>query len=245
MINMKIFLLIPILAFSLSCSATNNLDDNVPNVKPDSPRVAWDKDWWEKRHNAKIKQAKNAEIDLLMLGDSITHRWEMAGSAVWQQYYQDKNAFNLGFSGDKTEQVLWRLQNGAVDNMSPKLTVLMIGTNNTGQRMDPAEDTAKGISAIVSELRTRLPMSKILLLGIFPRNHSPNDEMRLRNQEINQLIRSLDDNKSVYFLNINEIFIDDKQILNQKLMPDLLHPNSEGYQRWAEAMAPTINRLMN
>jgi beta-glucosidase len=236
----KTLLIAPLLVVFLS-----HCDQHIQAVKPVKQNAPWTVDWWEPRHNEKLKQAKNTEIDLLMIGDSITHGWETTGVTVWQQYYQDKKAFNLGFYGDRTEHVLWRLQNGEVDGMSPKLTVLMIGTNNTGSRMDPAEHTAKGISAIVSELRTRLPMSKILLLGIFPRHYSPHSEMRLRNKEINQLISRLADGNSIYYQNINEIFLDDNQVLQEKLMPDFLHLNSLGYQLWAKAMTPTINRLMN
>jgi len=200
--------------------------------------------WWQKRYNEKILQAKESKIDLLMLGDSISHGWEKKGASVWSEFYQSRNAFNLGFSGDRTEHVLWRLRNGAVDNIQPKLTVLMIGTNNTGQRMDPAEHTAQGIKAIISELKIRLPHSKVLLLGVFPRQYSPHNEMRIRNKEINHLIENFKDEDHVYYLNINNIFLRDDNVMNKELMPDLLHPNKLGYQRWAEAIEPMINQLM-
>jgi len=201
-------------------------------------------EWWQKRHIEKILQAKKSKIDLLMLGDSISHFWEKRGASVWTEFYQSRNAFNLGFSGDRTEHVLWRLRNGAVENMQPKLTVLMIGTNNTGHRMDPAEHTAQGIKAIISELRTRLPHSKILLLGVFPRHYSPHNEMRIRNKDINNLIQSFKDEGHVYYLNINNIFLRNDNVMKEELMPDLLHPNASGYQLWAETMEPTINQLM-
>jgi len=238
----SVFLLMPLLVLSLvGCTIfgfqNNNLIESVIPVKKSSG-------WWELRHNEKINQAKNTEIDLLMIGDSITHGWENAGKEVWKEFYQDKNAMNLGFSGDRTEHVLWRIQNGAVHDVTPKLIVLMIGTNNTGHRMVPAGHTAKGISTIISELRIRLPMSKILLVGIFPRQHSSTNILRQRNNEVNQLISKLDDNEVVFYLNINEVFLDKNKILDTKIMPDLLHPSRLGYQLWAEAMTATINRLM-
>ena len=236
------FLLMPLLILSIASCVTSNLDISAPveSIKP----VKQSGGWWEPRHNEKIKQAKNTKVDLLMIGDSITHGWEKAGKDVWQQFYQDKNALNLGFSGDRTEHVLWRLQNGAVDGITPKLIVLMIGTNNTGYRRVPADYTVQGISEIVSELRIRLSMSKILMLAIFPREHSPKHVLRQRNKEVNQLISTLADNEIVHYLNINEIFLDNNQILRKETMPDLLHPNRLGYQLWAKAMAPTISQLM-
>ncbi len=229
----------------LGCTQTEQ-NSSLPlySINPVKQDASWAIEWWEKRHNEKIQKAKSTEIDLLMLGDSITHGWETSGATVWKEFYQLRKAFNLGFSGDRTEHVLWRLQNGAVDHMNPKLTVLMIGTNNTGHRMDPAEHTAEGVKAILSELRARLPASKILLLGIFPRHHSPDNEMRLRNEEINRLISNLEDDSVVYYLNINNIFLDKDGTLKNELMPDLLHPNNLGYQQWARAVEPTISRLM-
>lgn len=203
------------------------------------------KKWWDKRHNVKLQQAKERDIELLMIGDSITHSWEKKGAEVWQQYYQPRKAFNLGFSGDRTEHVLWRLQNGALDNLSPKLTVLMIGTNNTGHRMDPAQQTAGGIQSMLNEIRGRLPESKVLLLAIFPRHESPYNEMRLRNDEINRLIAEFADGEHIYYLNVNHVFLDAEGKLKQELMPDLLHPNALGYQAWAQAMEPTIRQLMH
>lgn len=212
------------------------------NAVPQS--ASWTKGWWKQRHAEKIQQANSAKVDLLMLGDSITHAWETTGAATWEKYYGQRNAFNLGFSGDRTEHVLWRLQNGAVDNLAPKLTVLMIGTNNTGYRMDPAGHTAKGIEAIVAEIRTRLPESKILILGIFPRHHSPHNEMRQRNDAINRQLARLENEPRVFFLDINDAFLDEQHNLRSELMPDLLHPSEAGYEAWARAMEPAIRRLM-
>lgn len=229
-----------------SCDQSfNSKNPPMDSINPVKQSDGWPEDWWEPRHQQKIAQAKRTQVDLLMLGDSITQGWENQGQAVWQQFYQSRNAFNLGFNGDRTEHVLWRLKHGAVDNMAPKLIVLMIGTNNTGHRMDPALHTANGITAIVNELRKKLPQSPILLLGIFPRNKSPYNEMRKRNDEINELVAKLEDKKFVHYLNINHIFLDENQTLHEDLMPDLLHPNELGYQRWAKAMEPMIQQLMH
>jgi beta-glucosidase len=213
-------------------------------VQPVEQTANWAAGWWGPRHEEKIEQARNADIDLLMLGDSITQGWEGPGAEVWQQYYQDRNGFNLGFGGDRTEHVLWRLRHGAVENMEPKLVVLMIGTNNTAHRMDPASYTAEGIQMIVAELRERLPSSKVLLLAIFPHHASPYNDMRERNEEINHLIASLADGETVHYLNLNQVFLDEGGALRTELMPDLLHPNAAGYAVWAEAMEPTLSKLL-
>ncbi|MFT7559745.1 MAG: beta-glucosidase [Flavobacteriales bacterium] len=213
-------------------------------LSPVVQNADWAVEWWQPRHEQKLTAALTSDIDLLMIGDSITHGWESGGSQVWQEYYQHRKAFNLGFSGDRTEHVLWRLQHGAVKGLKPKLTVLMIGTNNTGHHMDPAEFTAKGIEAIVDELRTRLPESKILILGIFPRHYSPFNEMRRRNDAINSNISNLDNGVDIFYRNLNSVFLDNNGTLSESIMPDLLHPNAMGYRIWAEAMEPTIKALL-
>lgn len=201
--------------------------------------------WWSDRHEAKLKSLGQQEkVDLLMIGDSITHGWEGAGKKVWQEYYAKRNAFNIGYSGDRTEHVIWRLQNGEVKDISPKLAVIMIGTNNTGHRKDPPKETAAGIKKIISELHVRLPKTKILLLGVFPRGATKDDPLRKINVGINDIIAKFDDGKKVHFLNINDEFLDDDGVLPKSVMRDLLHPGAAGYKMWAEAMEPSIKKLM-
>jgi beta-glucosidase len=115
------------------------------------------------------ERAKQGDVDLLFLGDSITDNWAGPGKQVWEKYYGNRKALNAGIGGDKTEHVLWRLENGNVDGIKPKLAVIMIGTNNSGGNVNSAEDIADGIKAIVNKVREKLPETKILLLGIFPR----------------------------------------------------------------------------
>jgi lysophospholipase L1-like esterase len=214
-------------------------------IQPEVQTAEWAVKWWLPRHEQKLKDlAKMGDVDLLMIGDSITHGWENTGKQVWDQYYGDRKAFNLGFSGDRTEQVLWRLEHGAVKGISPKLAVVMIGTNNAGHRQDPAEETAAGIEAIVKDLRQRLPETKILLLGIFPRGEKPDDKLRRLNDETNETIARLADDEQVVYLDLSETFLDDEGLLPKSVMPDLLHPNEQGYQKWAAAMEPTIRKLM-
>lgn len=201
--------------------------------------------WWAKRHQEKLARIRQGDIDLLMIGDSITHSWELSGKPVFDRYYSHRKPANIGYSGDRTEHVIWRLQNGEVDGIAPKLAVLMIGTNNTGHRQDAPEDIALGIKHIIGELRTRLPNTKILLLAIFPRGATIDDPLRVINDQTNALIANYADNKHVFFLNINDHFLDNEGSLPESIMPDLLHPNAKGYALWAKAMEPMIAELMN
>ena len=215
------------------------------SVVPATQTAEWAVEWWGPRHAEKVREIKRGDIDLLMIGDSITHGWETRGKNVWEKYYKHRKAANLGFSGDRTEHVIWRLQNGEVEGISPRLAVLMIGTNNTGHRKDAAKDTAQGIEAIVKELRTRLPETRILLLAIFPRSATADDELRKLNGEINKIISGFADGKHVFYLDVNGGFLDEERGVSKEIMPDLLHPNEHGYELWAKAMEPTISRLMS
>ena len=180
-------LCVPVLAV-LFVSILSGADDKKP-AKAVAPESRPDK-WWSDRHAEKLKQLKATEsVDLLMIGDSITHGWEGRGKQVWSEYYAKRNAFNIGYSGDRTEHVIWRLQHGEVDGISPKLAVIMIGTNNTGHRQDPPEQTAAGIKMILDELKKRLPKTKVLLLAVFPRGATTDDKLRKINTGINKIIK--------------------------------------------------------
>ncbi|MGO2355722.1 MAG: GDSL-type esterase/lipase family protein [Marinomonas foliarum] len=201
--------------------------------------------WWLPRHEEKLAE-KNAmaRVDLVFLGDSITQAWEKEGADVWQDFYQSRNALNLGFNGDKTENVLWRLAHGEIDNIQPKLLVLLIGTNNAGHRMDKAEDTALGIKQILSVLAEKLPKTKVLLLAIFPRSAKPTQKLRMLNNEVNQIIRTYADDEKVFFRDINHVFLDEKGRITSDVMNDFLHPNTSQYQLFAEAIEPTLVSLL-
>ena len=205
------------------------------------PEPRWHKSAWLERHNSINKRVKKGNVDLLMIGDSITHWWDKAGKKVWDQYYANRDAVNLAISGDRTEHVLWRLENGNIDAISPKLAVLMIGTNN--HMSSPPEVTARDIRLIVKQLRTKLPQTKVLVLAIFPRGGGDDDGARQINMRVNDLIANIGDDKMVHYLNINEAFINGRR-LRQSLIPDGTHPNEKGYAAWAEAMEPTLAKLL-
>jgi len=238
-------------ALFLSCSLLAK--DNVPppeSIRPEPLKEEWAVGWWMPRHEQILKRMAKGNVDLLMIGDSITHWWEKfgkkrpAGPLVWAEYYAKRNAVNLGFAGDRTENVLWRLQNGEVQGISPRLAVLLIGTNNAEHRQEDPQATALGIQTIISELRTRLPATKVLLLAIFPRGAAENDALRQLNTRTNTIIAKFADDKTVFFLDINRKFMGENGQLPRNIMPDFLHPNENGYRLWAEAMEPTIRKLM-
>jgi len=219
-------------------------DDCSEAITPEHRNEESAQSWWMSRHEEKLQEEGRETAELLFLGDSITQGWERAGLGIWEEYYAPRGAYNLGYSGDRTEHVLWRLQNGEVEGINPALTVLMIGTNNTGHRQDPPECTARGIEMILSELKERLPDNRILLLAIFPRAEMPDDPLRELNDEINERISSFADDNRVFFLNINDTFLDGEGRLPEEVMPDMLHPEEHGYSLWAEAMDSTLKRLL-
>jgi lysophospholipase L1-like esterase len=200
--------------------------------------------WWMKRHDGFNERVAKGNVDVLMIGDSITHGWEGHGKKVWTEFYGKRNAVNLGIGGDRTQHVLWRLDNGNIKNVKPKLAVIMIGTNNA--RDNSAKEISDGVEAIVKNLRTKLPEMKVLVLAIFPRGANDDDKLRKNNMAASKLIAKLADNKMIYFLDINAAFLTDdaKRTLSKQVMPDLLHPREKGYKIWAEAMEPKLVELL-
>ena len=206
------------------------------------PATRGDESWWLERYQAVNAQARE-DADLLFIGDSITQAWEDTGKAVWQEFYANRNALNLGFSGDRTEHVLWRLTQGNLANGKAKVAVVMIGTNNTGHRMQDPQETAAGIERILDTLEQRSPTTKVLLLGIFPRGEQPFDEARLNNLAINQFIRRYADGQRVFYRDLGSVFLNEDATLSPEIAPDFLHLSEEGYRRWANAIEPTLKEL--
>jgi lysophospholipase L1-like esterase len=204
---------------------------------------------WVTRHESFLRDASNAApVELVFLGDSITDGWRNRGSNIWNQIYAPRRPLNLGISGDRTEHVLWRIAQGELDGLHPKALVLMIGTNNSGkekngQPRNTVPQIVEGVQAVVAAVRAKLPATKILLLGVFPRGTFDN-EQRAQVALVNTVIAKLDDGKSVKYLDIGSQFLTADGTLPKAIMPDLLHPNERGYQIWADAMEPTLAQLL-
>lgn len=196
---------------------------------------------WMDRHLSMNERVKQGNVDLVFIGDSITHGWERNGKAVWDQCYAGRNAVNLGIGGDRTQHVLWRLENGNLEGIAPKLAVIMIGTNNSGDNT-PAE-IAAGVKRIVQTIRAKTPETKILVLAIFPRGKTSEDPRHLVNVQANAIIAKLADGKNVFFQDIGAAFLRDGK-LTAEVMPDFLHLTPESYTLWAKAIEPTVARLM-
>lgn len=197
---------------------------------------------WMELHHRYVERAKKGQVDLLFLGDSITEGWNENVNPVWKRFYGPRNAVNFGIGGDRTQHVLWRIKNGELDGIKPKVTVLMIGTNNASS--NTPDKIARGVTAIVQELRQRLPETKVLLLAVFPRSQKP-DSLRDRLKSVNEKIAKLDDGDHVKFLDIGKAFLEPDGTIAQEVMPDYLHLSRLGYRRWAEAMEPTLWSLLD
>ena len=233
--------LVLILTVSLALIGSRALAKDAKDFASTKP-VPKNEAWWQARHKLMNERVKKGNVDLLMIGDSITHGWEGGGKEVWKKFYEKRNAVNLGIGGDQTQHVLWRLENGNIDGIQPKLAVLMIGTNNAG--CGNPQEIAAGVQAIVEKLRAKLPQMKILVLAIFPRGADTKDRLRQVNSKTNEIIAKLADDKNVFFLDIGPKFLDKDGTLPRDIMPDLLHPNAKGYAIWAEAIEPSVKKLM-
>jgi lysophospholipase L1-like esterase len=203
---------------------------NLPAIKPNPFLVA---------HEAFLKIAKEGKAELLFLGDSITAGW--AGHPeIWNKAFSAYKPANFGIGGDRTQHVLWRIQNGELDSFAPKVLVLMIGTNNSG--VDSAEGIAGGIQTIVATIREKSPTTKILILGVFPRGETPSPT-REKLATVNASIAKLDNRKSIFYLDIGRHFLNPDGSISKEIMPDFLHLSSKGYQIWADAISPTLADL--
>jgi beta-glucosidase len=220
-------------------------DYKTVSVTPDKLNESWSISWWTERHERSWPRPNNSAR--ARRWSSSATRSPKAGKRAARRLaalLPAAERFRLGFGGDRTENVLWRLQHGEVDGLAPKVAVLMFGTNNTGHRQEDPKTTAAGIKRNIEELQKRLPDTKILLLAIFPRGEKPDDKLRQINDKINTIIAGFADNQKVFFANLNQAFLQPDGTLSRDIMPDLLHPNEKGYEIWAKAMAPELAKLL-
>ncbi|MGA3065882.1 MAG: GDSL-type esterase/lipase family protein [Tepidisphaeraceae bacterium] len=206
-------------------------------------------EYFMKMHIMFLQQRALGGIDVLFLGDSITDDWRKpgprGGKEIWDKVLAPLNAANFGIRGDKTQNVLWRLDHGEVDGISPKVVVLLIGTNNIAY---PADDILLGEMKIVQEIQQKLPRTRLLILGIFPRGNNPKDpivaRMREKIKTVNTGLAQLDDGNMTRFLDLGDKFLDEKGFLLPDVMPDEVHLNARGYQIWADGMLDTLNDML-
>jgi lysophospholipase L1-like esterase len=210
--------------------------------------VEKDVDKHEQYLKNKQEALKTGPIQLVFIGDSITDGWRWAGGQtdIFKERYAKYNPYNIGVGGDETQHVLWRIQHGELDGITPKLAILLIGTNNIGNANQMSVDeTVDGIKCVVNAIKEKLPESKILLIGIFPRGAEPTDRYRGMIKSINEKIATLDDGgKTLKFLDIGDKLQDADGRLSPRIMPDALHVNVKGYKIWADAMQSSIDEMM-
>lgn len=232
-------------------AATKEKPKDVVAATTPAPR---DHQGWKDRHASMNKQASETKWDLVFMGDSITQGWEGAGKEVWNKHYAERKAGNLGISGDETEHLAWRLENGNLEGQAPKVAVIMIGTNNLGNVKHSPEAVIAGITKVVEIVQQHSPKTEILLLGVFPRGEQPDNPFREQIKEVNEGIAKLASKEGaeegegergkVHFLDIADAFLEEDGRLSKKVMPDFLHLSPEGYQRWAKAIEPKLKKLL-
>lgn len=197
------------------------------------------------RQSLVLQRAKEApgDYDIEFIGDSITQRWEDRGTNVWREFYGKRKVINFGVSGDRTQHVLWRFEQGQIDGIKARVAVVMIGTNNSNKDDNTEADILEGVTAIVQQIRTRQPDTKILLLGIFPRGKifSP---QRGKILQVNQALARLDDGSHIFYLDFGSQYIANDGSISKSTMPDYLHPNEAGYRIWANATEPKLKQLL-
>lgn len=224
------------------------------------PVARMDTAWWRNRHLEKLAEVASRPVDLLWIGDSITQDWERQGpqdwawfAPVWQRFYGDRNAVNLGFRGDNTGHLLWRLRNGEVDGVSPRAAVVLIGANNLGRVRWSAPQTVAGIAAVVDELRRRLPETSVLLLGMLPSVRSA--WVTSTTAEVNRALAARYGDGAVpgvTYMDVSALYlhpdgsVDRGRFYDDLLTPPdpVLHPTAQSHERLAEAIEPTLARMM-
>jgi len=217
-------------------------DVNFATVPESRPERGGKFGWWLARHERKLEEAKQG-ADIVFLGDSITQGWETAGKNVWREHFSAKRALNLGFGGDSTQHVIWRLAHGELDGVNPKVVVLHLGTNNARHSEATPEQIAEGIRAIIETIHAKAPSAKVLLHAIFPRGLNANDPWRKRCIEINKHLPALADGQRVRLLDIGSVFTNADGTISKDIMPDLLHLSAKGYAGWAAALDPELKTM--
>jgi beta-glucosidase len=246
MIKTKLFVLIPLFALlkpALAADAPTVAPTTQNSMGPadvPAPKTGTNGPRFLQMHEKFVKRAQGGNVDLLFLGDSITEGWGKAPD-VWKKEYEPLHVANFGIGGDRTQHVLWRIENGELNGIRPKVVVLMIGTNNSAS--DGADSISKAIEKTVAIIRNETN-AKVLLLAIFPREHKGDTRNMETIKSVNEQIAKLDDGKNVRYLDISKGFETSDGKLDHLLFSDGLHPNVKGYQIWADSMRPLLTEMM-
>lgn len=206
--------------------------------------------WWANRflsRRMEIDKFKGKSVDVVFLGDSIMHFWEWKHPASWRRLAANRTALNLGYGGDCTQHLFWRIDHGELDGYEAKCVVLMIGTNNNSLKGTKPENVAAAIEKLVAKIREKQPKAKIVLHPIFPRGNSAQSvrhaEARVRNDRTNALLKQFADRDGkIIWIDFNDRLVDATGWVPKSIMPDEIHPSAAGYDIWMEALAPVIGK---
>ena len=227
-------------------------ESRVGNVTKDKTRDPglFGAHWWANRflsRHMQIEKFKGKSVDVVLLGDSIVHFWEWKQPECWKRFTANRTALNLGYGGDRTQHVLWRIAHGELDGYEAKHVVLMIGTNNNSAKDTDPKNVASAIELIVSKIREKQPKAKIILHPIFPRGNSAQSvrhlDARARNDKTNALLKQfVDRDGKIIWIDFNDKLVDATGWVPKTIMRDEIHPTAAGYDIWMEALAPVIGK---
>jgi len=206
--------------------------------------VAREDEGWLERNKGLVESAVRAQPDVLIMGDSITQRWEQNGKEAWEKNLAPLKAANFGIDGDGAEHLLWRIQqSGLGQRFKPRVVALLIGVNNIGAGIQP-NDVILGLQACVKAVRTQSPNSKILILGVFPAAQSGGDGVRATIREVNKGYAALADHQKIFFADIGAVFLEKDGSISEAIMGDFLHLTPKGYGLYAKELTPVLQKLL-
>lgn len=243
--NILFGIILTVLMCNMACAQNHNNSNCIP-----APRNDWSKHRCKHMTNLAKKQKNGQTVPLLLLGDSITQLWHFpkgtkypGGLDSWNKHFKPIGAVNFGISGDLNENLLWRITTGEQLKINPKIIVLLIGTNNLhGKNTNSAEQAARGIKLITDTIKKKLPTTKVLLLGILPRTWPPSAVEKVK--EINKIIAKYADNQHIFYFDAGPALLDKNGKVSKKIFRDGLHLSSKGYEIFAQALLPEINKIL-
>ena len=254
-------LILAVAAVSAAAGFSQSKDSVAAESTPESHMASRTKDktrdpglfgdyWWANRflsRHMEIEKVKGKTVDVVLLGDSIMHFWEWKHPQSWRKFTANRTALNLGYGGDRTQQVLWRIDHGELDGYEAKCVVLMIGTNNNSSKDTKPENVAAAIEKIVGKIREKQPKAKIVLHPIFPRGNSAQSvrhaDAQARNVKTNVLLKQFAERDGkIIWIDFNDKLVDASGWVPSSIMPDQIHPSAAGYDIWMDALAPVIGK---
>ncbi|HEX7645326.1 MAG TPA: GDSL-type esterase/lipase family protein [Burkholderiaceae bacterium] len=196
---------------------------------------------WHQMFDSQVARAEKGDVEVMFVGDSITEMWP---KDLFEANFGQFKAANFGIGGDHTGNLLWRLQNPAMQSLKPKLVVLLIGVNNLNLCGETPEQVFAGIQAVVVKLRSQYPAARILLNAVLPEDEHPDSEARQKVVALDKMVATLGDDKTVFYHDYGSKFMQPDGTLSAELQPDFLHFSEKGYRIWADAMRPDIEQLL-